>query len=155
MQIILDEKEYLEIWDSVYAEYWFEREAAEWLRLPLPHKKYRLRELWTEEQERIVNSIFSRLCPQTMYALDWQHDCFLFSPTENIPPDFWFHDAERDCNVYFPCYYPNGDFHFFLSSDRQLGLFGHPWREEIYVMGNELIAEFDHMQDQLGLAECP
>ena len=153
MQIILDEKMYSEIWERFYAEYSFDREAEQWVRPALPHKMYRLRKLWTEEQERIVNGIFSRHCPQTMYALDWQHDCFLFSPDENIPPDLRFYDAKRDCNVYFPCYYPDGDFHFFLSSDWQLGLFGHPWRSEICVMGNELIAEFEKLKEQLDLAE--
>ena len=149
MRVILDETEYLGIWDKVYAEYRFDRAAAEWLRLPLPHKKYRITQYWTAEQEQIVNSIFSRLCPEKMYALDWQHDCFRFSPTENIPPDYSYHDAERDVNVYFPRYYPDGDFHFFLSEDWQYGLFGHPWRDEIYVMGDALIAEFEKMRTQL------
>ena len=78
MRVILDETEYLGIWDKVYAEYRFDRAAAEWLRLPLPHKKYRITQYWTAEQEQIVNGIFSRLCPEKMYALDWQHDCFRF-----------------------------------------------------------------------------
>ena len=154
MQVIKDETEYLKIWDRVYAEYRFDREAGEWLQLPLPHKRYRVTQCWTEEQEQLVNGIFSRLCRGQMYALDWQHDCFIFSPDEHIPPDFQFFDAERDCNVCFPCYYPDGDFHFFLSADWQLGLFGHPWQAEIYVMGNELIAAFEAQKDLLGLTEA-
>ena len=153
MRVILDEGEYRALWDRVYGEFRFDREQEAWLRPPLPHKKYRLPQLWTDEQENTVNGIFRRLCPEKMYALDWQHDCMVFSPAEEIPPGYWFHDEERNCNVYFPSYYPNGDFYFFISADWQLGLFGHPWRSEIYVMGDALIAAFDKIKDQLDITE--
>ena len=153
MQVILDEKEYRVLWDRVFHEYGFDREQEAWLRPPLPYKKYRLAQLWTEEQERTVNSIFKALCPGKMYALDWQHDCMIFSPAEEIPLNFSFYDKERDCNVYFPSYFPNGDFYFFLSADWRLGLFGHPWRSEIYVVGDALTAAFDRIREQLALTE--
>lgn len=88
-----------------------------------------------------------------MYALDWQHDCFVFSPNEDIPLYYWYHDTGRDCNVYFPSYYPNGDFYFFISLDWKIGLFGHPWNKEIYVMGEELINEFDRIKEKLDITE--
>lgn len=153
MQVIKDKTVYRELWDRFCAEFGFDREKENWLILPLPHKSYKVLRPWTEEQERIISGIFSRLCTGEMYALDWQHDCFTFSPDEHIPPDFQFYDAERDCNVYFPGFYPDGDFHFFLSADWQLGLFGHPWREEICVMGTALTAEFEKLKEQLDLAE--
>ena len=153
MQVITDANTYRVLWDKVYDEYGFHLSEEAWLSLPQPYKKYRLSALWTEEQEKLVNGIFMRLCPE-MYALDWQHDCFTFSPSEEIPPDTWYYDAERDCNVYFPCYYPNGDYHFFLSADWYYGLFGHPWREEIYVMGDALIQAFEAAKDQLNLSDA-
>ena len=153
MQIIMDENAYREIWDRFYAEFGFEREAEQWVKPALPHKMFKLRKLWTEEQERTVCEIFCRLCSGEMFALDWQHDCFIFSPEEHIPLYYQYYDLKQDCTVYFPSFFPNGDFHFFLSADWQLGLFGHPWREEICVMGTALTAEFEMLKDQLDLAE--
>ena len=46
-------------------------------------------------------------------------------------------------NVYFPSYYPNGDYHFFIDKDWSFGMFGHPWKQEIVVWGKELIEMFD------------
>ena len=108
---------------------------------------------FSEEQEKIINSIFCKVHPQDMYALDWQHDCFIYNPCEEIPLNYWFYDTKRDCNVYFPSYYPDGDYHFFASFDWQIGLYGHPWKKEIIVVGENLIHEFEKVQSMLGIAE--
>lgn len=151
MQVITDEKEYDEIWDRIYSQFCFDSSKEDWLSLPHPNRKYTLDVIWTHDQEKLINGIFKRMCHGEMYALDRQHDCFIFSPEEDIPPDYWYHDEERDCNVYFPCYYPDGDYHFFVLPDLSCGLFGHPWRKEIYVMGDSLIKEFERYKDELGI----
>lgn len=119
------------------------------------YKKYRLSgvSVFTEQQEKIINSIFCGVNAKEMYALDWQHDCFLYNPCEEIPLDYWFYDTERDCNVYFPSYYPNGDYHFFVSFDWSIGLYGHPWKREIMVAGEKLIQEFDIVSNILNISE--
>ncbi len=86
-----------------------------------------------------------------MYALDWKSDCFLFNPNERIPTGFEFYDDSRNCNVYFPEYYPDGDYHFFVSKDWALGLYGHPWRKELIVTGEELILAIEKNLTELGL----
>ena len=86
-----------------------------------------------------------------MYALDWQHDCFLFDPNERIPTGYEYHDDARNCNVYFPDYYPDGDYHFFVSKDLAFGLYGHPWRKELIVVGEELIIAIEKHLAELGL----
>lgn len=153
MQVILNKKEYNDIWDRIYSEYRFDQSREDWLILPLLNKKYHISDIWTEEQEKTVNDIFKKVCSTKMYALDWQHDCFIFAPDEDIPLYHWYYDKDRDCNVYFPSYYPDGDYHFFISLDWSFGLFGHPWKNEIYVMGNELIKEFEKLKAQLNIAE--
>ena len=117
------------------------------------NKKYHLNKVWSDKQEKLVNSIFQSVDTTEMYALDWQHDCFVFDPRESIPLDHWYYDKAGDCNVYFPSYYPNGDFYFFVSKDWNMGLFGHPWKNEIYVMGEKLIKIFDSMKKELDLTE--
>lgn len=156
MQVILDEKEYNYVWDKIFSVYkfaplyrdWSERE---WIVLPGETKKYSLKGPWTSDQEKLVNQCFKQINTSDMYALDWHHDCFLFNPNEDIPYEYWYHNEERNCNVYFPSYYPDGDYHFFITKDWRLGLFGHPWKQEIYVMGRELIEKFDMLKEDLDL----
>lgn len=88
-----------------------------------------------------------------LYALDWQHDCFIFNPHERIPLYYHYYDAERNVNVYFPSYYPDGDFHFFISEDWSFGMLGHPWRQELYLWGDELISRFEREAGYLDLRE--
>lgn len=159
MKIILDRKKYDEIWNKICDDFHFcpycKIAPEEWILLPMHHKKYHLNGslAFTEKQEEIINSIFCRVNAKDMYALDWQHDCFIYNPCEKIPLDYWFYDTERNCNVYFPSYYPNGDYHFFVSFDWLIGLYGHPWKREIMVVGEELIQEFDKVQDILNIKE--
>lgn len=153
MQVIQDQQLYNALWDRVYQDFGFRPAETAWLNLPQPSRKYRAAGVWTETQEKTVNSIFAGLGIENMYALDWQHDCFVFSPQENTPCGFSYYDAERDCNVYFPSYYPDGDYFFFLSQDFSCGLFGHPQRSEICVMGDPLIEAFENLKEQLGLSD--
>lgn len=153
MQIIQDENMYKDIWDKINNEYLFDPLSNNWLNLPVPNKKYHLNKVWSDKQEKLVNSIFQSVDTTEIYALDWQHDCFVFDPRENIPLDYWYYDKARDCNVYFPSYYPNGEFYFFVSLDRNMGLFGNPWKNEIFVMGEKLIKLFNSMKKELDLSE--
>lgn len=159
MKIILDRDKYNDIWDKIDRDFGFHKSYKEiektgvWLSFPTKSKIYRLNCIFSEEQEKIINSIFCKVNPKDMYALNWQHDCFIYNPCEEIPPDYWFYDEERDCNVYFPSYYPNGDYYFFASFDWSLGLYGHPWREEIIVVGEELIQEFEKAKGALNITE--
>lgn len=156
MIIITDNKRINDIWDKLYNEYYFfpstEISEKSWINLPNISKKYQLNSYWTEYQEKIINEIFEMIIDSDMYALDWQHDCFIFNPQENIPYGFSYFDEKRDVNVFYPTYYPDGDYHFFISIDWHYGLFGHPWRKEIYVMGKELIEQFDLRMEELSLS---
>jgi hypothetical protein len=53
--------------------------------------------------------------------------------------------------VYFPSYYPNGDYYFFGDAEWKYGLFGHPWLNEIIVSGEELIRLFEENSQALGI----
>ena len=94
---------------------------------------------------------FEELTDDEMYALDWQHDCFTFLPKEHIPFEYEEYDSDRKCQVYFPTYYPNGDYHFFVDKEWKYGLFGHPWEHEIVVMGEMLIEMFEKEKVSLGI----
>lgn len=158
MKLILDDNQYNDIWDKIYRDFRFFPSCKDhsddlWLSFPITCKRYRLNGLFSEEQEKIINSIFCRVNAGDMYALDWQHDCFIYNPCEEIPLGYRFYDTERNCNVYFPGYYPDGDYHFFTSFDWSAGLYGHPWKKEIIVVGEKLIREFEKVQDMLRITE--
>lgn len=157
MKIILDCNKYNAIWDKICHDFLFspsyKANSDLWLYFTIKSKKYHLNSVFSEEQEEIINSIFCKVNSKDMYALDWQHDCFIYNPCEKIPLNYWFYDIERNCNVYFPSYYPDGDFHFFASFDWSIGLYGHPWKEEIIIVGEQLIQEFEKVQDILNITQ--
>ena len=143
-------------WHRIRNDYGFRpncvRESYDWIRLPQPSRTFLLAGgPWDEAQETLVNSFFVRLGIRELYALDWQHDCFVFSPGEKIPLGFQFNDSIRDFMVYFPEYYPNGDYHFFTDPEWKYGMYGHPWLREMAVTGGELIRLFEENAGKLGL----
>lgn len=46
------------------------------------------------------------------------------------------------CQVYFPTYYPNGDYHLFFDKE---------WRNEVVIIGSELIKGFENKKFDLGI----
>ena len=124
---------------------------CEWIQIPCESKVYYKDTPWTAEQESIINSCFEELTDDEMYALDWQHDCFTFLPKEHIPFEYEEYDSDRKCQVYFPTYYPNGDYHLFFDPDWNYGIFGNPWKKEIIIMGKILIEKFESNKTNLNI----
>ena len=141
-----------ELWDMFYDDFKFDPgvqdDDKDWISVPYENKTFKPNVIWTGQQEALINSFFEELIDGNIFALDWQHDCFAFSPREHIPFEYEYHDDKRDCQVYIPTYYPNGDYHFFFDKECRYGLLGHPWRNQIIVIGKELIKKFeDHKRD--------
>ena len=108
---------------------------------------------------------------ERLYALDWQHSSFVFDPTiepAGDPP--WLGDGNMEgypqppvCrfipderyqndgyNAYYPTFYPDGDYYFFVEEALEYGLLGHPWRQEMWVFGSRLIPVIDKIAGELG-----
>lgn len=149
MEVILDKKLYDRLWDRLLNTYQFSpRYGTNPFSFPHPYHLYRLPEApWTQEQETQVNCLLETIVPADgfLYALDWNHDCFIYNPRERLPLYYHYHDDARDCNVYFPSYYPNGDFYFFIAGDWSFGMLGHPWRKELYLWGDKLTTDFKRL----------
>lgn len=146
------------VWDILFKEYCFcpkyIKDSYRWLTPPVPFETFILPEnCWNEEQERLVNSFFEELNITELYALDWQHDSFSFDPGDYGKLVREYYDVDRNCNVYFPSFYPNGDYHFFVDSDWKYAMFGHPWIGEIVVCGQELIDCFEANRKELALGD--
>ncbi|MCR5528447.1 MAG: DUF2716 domain-containing protein [Saccharofermentans sp.] len=151
--IAIDSVEYNKLCDLIEQRMGFNPNRANWLDLPWNHVIYKHYEngSWNTNQESLVNSIFKRISSNLLYAIDWQHDFFEFLPDEDLGHNYTIFDSERCCNVFFPSYYPNGDFYFFFDANYDFGLFGNPFTREFKVYGEKLILEFDSYQQELGI----
>ena len=114
----------------------------------------------TDEQIDLIQSdmprIFSEItpCGKRIYALDLHHSAFLYDPLNG--------DKQTDVKVYgdqyqngfytayFPSFYPDGDYHFFIEEDFLFGWLGHPWRNEIWVFGDTLIEKTEKLYEKFG-----
>ena len=84
---VISKDEAIILWDKLNSEFKFKPGTditGEWIIIPGDTKKYHKATPWSEEQEKIINSILKELGLEKMYALDWNHDCFEFSPMENV-----------------------------------------------------------------------
>ena len=100
-----------------------------------------------------------------MYALDWQHTCFRYNPriADNFEyPVFVKYDVPiknehvnwEGYNVYFPTFYPNGDYYFFIAKDFSWGYLTHPWLKKAWVFGDCLMKEMKNNMLKLGFTLC-
>lgn len=153
MKVILDEKLYDDIWDEFEKRFKFDSRSKIPFVFDMNYEIFDLNSGWDEKQEKIVNNIFKEISDDDIYALDYWHDCFEFNPKEDIPYLYNYHDNDRDVQVYFPRYYPDGDYHFFVSKDFSYGLLGHPWRKEIYVFGHKLIKGIKKKSKELNITK--
>ena len=153
---IIEDDLYKEIWDKIYNDFKFYPSInidSVPFRFKIKVKCFKFNSFWTAEQENLVNELFKKISNEEIYALDWHHDCFIFNPHEYNNFKKQWYDETRNCNVYFPTYYPDGDYHFFIDIDFKYGTLSHPWRKEIYVFGDELMELFEVNKDALNITK--
>ncbi len=168
--MLLDNTEQYDlVWNRVYQElsfypYYEDREASDAkgllpFRIKGKHAVYGIENM-SEQQEDLMDDIILdtflavTIPGERLFALDWQHSAFLFDPRKKeeqqwvplgIDPFF-----NRTMYAVFPGFYPNGDYCFFIDEQFRFGYLGHPWREEIWIFGDSLVAEFDKIYHRLG-----
>ena len=76
--------------------------------------------------DEIVYGACASLGYDLLYALDWQHECYEFSPILDI--------GNVPVSVF-----PDGDYHIITTKDFAFGTFGHPWRNTICFWGDKFI----------------
>lgn len=166
--LITDPEEYNLIWKKVYDKLQFRPSSAyrgHSLTYALPFSPityfavYTIDKMTDEQidamQEQII-SVFAKAGAKgrRMYALDWNHSAFLFD-LEN-PDDRKSVRVEDGSfpgggyDAYFPSFYPDGDYCFFIDEFFEYGYLGYPWRREIWVFGDEMIKGFDDIYEKLG-----
>lgn len=166
---LLSDDEYNFVWDRVYTELRFcpsvKRTNPPFVlnypfviydisKLPLDNDDY------YTTMEKTIRDIFIECLGNDdyMYALDWQHSGFRYNPRIMSPkPDSFIKD-ERYCgggyNAYFPDFYPDGDYYFFIAKDFSWGYLGHPWFQKVWVFGKSLIKSLAKKQEILQFIFC-
>ena len=110
----------------------------------------------TEGMESLISKAFIKCTKpdERIFALDWQHSAFLYDPRNTDEQQSVFVSDQKYMgggnNAYFPDYYPDGDYYFFISEDFRFGYLTHPWRKEAWVFGGELIEEFERFYKSVG-----
>lgn len=168
MKLISDSVKEKMIWDKVYEKLGFHpscsyRGHSMDVKLPFEIKEtyavYAVDEMTTTEIDYLqnnMNRIFaSVLCKgKYMYALDWQHSSFIFNPAEpEEQKNLWIEDRNYSGGgyyAYFPSFYPNGDYYFFIEEDFAFGFLGHPWRQEVWIFGDTLVKKTEEIYDSFG-----
>ena len=106
--------------------------------------------------EEVIGNVFVDISEDDtkMYALDWQHSAFLYDPKNKEEQKCFWKDDNRywggGYNAYFPSFFPDGDYYFFIEENFRFGYLGHPWRQEIWVWGEKLIARMNEIYSALG-----
>lgn len=158
--MLLDKTEkYNAVWDRVYRELGFAPGMRETrpFDIKVPHAVYGIDKMTEAQADRMENTakeVFARITDGKMYALDWQHSALLYDPRDpEEQQDFWVDDERYiggGYNVYFPSFYPDGDYYFFIAEDFSFGWLGHPWRREVWIFGEKLLPEIESVYKDLG-----
>ncbi|MBQ7776429.1 MAG: DUF2716 domain-containing protein [Lachnospiraceae bacterium] len=148
-------------WDRVYNELGFQPGMQQSQPFHMKHNYvvFDIKNM-TENQRDIMDELVKRAfinctkAGELMYALDWQHSSFLYNPRMESEQKSFFKEDVRyhggGYNAYFPSFYPDGDYYFFIDENFRFGYLGHPWRQEVWIFGDALIREFEGIYEKLG-----
>lgn len=166
--VINNTQAYTNIWDWIYKTLHFCPNGLDYshdfpygppFKIPFPHAVYgieRMEDAHLDIMEDLIRQIFLNVtaCGQQLYALDWQHSGFLFDPRcDDAYKSKWVADEryyDGGYRAFFPPFYPDGDYYFFIDENFEFGYLSHPWREEVWIFGEPLVAEFEKIYHQLG-----
>jgi len=128
-------------------------------RIPFAYQVYGIENMSASQLSTMDSLVKQALCNaaaggQRLFALDWQHSGFLCDPsTIGEQYSFWVEDSrfpEGGYHAFFPSFYPDGDYYFFIDEYLQFGYLSHPWRKEVWIFGEALLNEFEQIYSQLG-----
>jgi len=161
--VILQDDEYDYVWKRVYSEFCFSPSVKPEIvpfQFQVPFDCYDINYSYLYENDdpidEIIKSVFIECMENDdfMYALDWHHTCFKYNPRINIEPPTFIADeryTNGGYNVYFPPFYPDGDYYFFIAKDFRGGYLTHPWLEKVWVFGDKLMPLIKQYSEKIGL----
>ncbi|MEK5057992.1 sugar epimerase [Paenibacillus sp. FSL H7-0326] len=145
--IPLSDEEYNQVWDRIGREFHFRPSISprDWPTFfeKSPFITYDVSDFNEDDIDDLEKKCLSAFKASTnidefMYALDWQHESFLYNPhleTSRVAQTIRF--------------YPDGEYYLFLKSDFSWGYLSHPWEKTICIFGEELIKNFEIYKPRL------
>lgn len=137
--------EYERVWDEFDSRFHFEpsARAETWpsIKEPTPSVTYDLSAVLTGGNLARAEVAFGEVLlrglqvatpsGEPVYALDWQHAGYEFTPALETPPSgLWDWPVPA---------LPNGDYYIFVARDLNWGVFGHPWERTWCVFGTPIV----------------
>jgi len=171
---ILGHDEYNQVWDKFYKDFEFSPNINKnsipfKFRMPVDIYDISTSLIWNDNieiNEKIRLALIECMKEDSyMYALDWQHTSFRYNPRiidnfeypvfvkNNVP----ISNEHVDCegyNVWFPTFYPDGDYYFFIAKNFSWGFLTHPWLKKSYIFGEYLRECFKKIEDEIGFIYC-
>jgi hypothetical protein len=144
--IEIDQDEKRKIWDYIYLDLSFKpyNSKGQIVILSEPKITYDIGKYFNEGfSEKIYDDLhlkflnaFKNIVNQAVfvYSLDFQHNCYKFSPCQDIDLD--------EFGEWLISPFPNGDILFFLTEDYKNIYVGEGINHDIYIGGAELVNEF-------------
>ena len=160
--MLLTDEQCRNVWDRVYDAFRFTPSidtAVTPFVIAAPHKVFDISgsdESNFEQFDHLITDAFIKCTSpgEHLYALDWQHSAFLFDPREPQQMESIYIEDSRyfggGYHTFFPAYYPDGDYYFFIDKQFRFGYLSHPWRQEVWIFGEKLISEFEGVYKKFG-----
>lgn len=160
--MVLSKSESVDVWERVYKEFNFKpamNKGVVPFQFNIPYDVYDISKMSLEQldsMEKVINEIFIECTNEgdKLFALDWQHSNFIFDPRDPNEQKSSFVKDERylggGYNAYFPSYYPDGDYYFFIAYDFSYGYLGHPWHQKVWIFGDKLMKAFERSSAIIG-----
>lgn len=166
--VLLPDDEYNKVWDRIYADFRFSpsivnNHPAFLFSMPVDVYDISQSNLYqgNEQSNMTMKAIFIGCMNDDdfMYALDWQHSCYRYNPRILVAKEnpTFIYDKRYfggGYNAYFPEFYPNGDYYFFISKSFSWGYLTHPWLKKAWVFGESLMPKIRKNMDDLGFVIC-
>lgn len=139
---LTSELEYEAITSFVYDKLFFAPNGAkdEIIELPCPNKIFDIHKYYDSGfEEELYNDLhtsaikwFKNIANEgIIYAYNWQHDCYSFSPYLPMETD--------EFNEWLIPVFPNGDYLFFVSGNFNNGIFADGINLTISIWGKEIV----------------
>jgi hypothetical protein len=142
---LLEDDDLKKVWARIYKDFDFKPSVKIFpsFRTPSPFIKYDISNCYAEElirdfEDKSVMAFQQCTQPgELIYALDWEHECYLVDPRLEFPR----HTPWRvDNGDWIISIHPDGDYHFFVATDFSWGILGHPWEKTITIYGEKFIS---------------
>lgn len=166
--LILHDDEYNNVWNKIDCEFCFNpstNEETPPFKFHIPVDCYDISHSLIIKGDEAINNIIKSTFVECMddddfiYALDWQHTCFRYNPRINTVIEYPVFIADKryggdGYNVYFPEFYPNGDYYFFIAKDFRWGYLTHPWLKKAWIFGDNLMILVKKHAVELNFISC-